>query len=306
MVTSTKDVTVVIATRRRPESLARTLASLGGSDFPRDRFDVVVADNAGDPATRDACGAALGTVDVDYLVARGGGKSRALNRALERPLGELVLFTDDDVGVDPGWITSMWEGAGRWPEHQIFGGKVVPDWPESSPPLAAQTRYGGVAYSILDPGLSEGPSRTFMPFGPNLGLRRAVLLGGARFDPTLGPAPGSYTMGGETELLDRLRSEGHVPVFLPSSTVRHRIRPSQYSLRWLLGRARKYGRRLADRELRAREDGGDGAPGWLARGALEFGVKALWHAASGQRALALERAMDAAVEWGKRDRYRRR
>lgn len=302
------DLSVVIATRDRAELLASTLDSLGQSDFPADRFRVVVADNGDDPETREACEASDPALDLDYLVAPGAGKNAALNRALERTSGELLLFTDDDVEVAGGWISEMWKGARRWPDHDVFGGRVLPLWPSSPPDLVLQTKYAGVAYSILDPDLDEGPADDFLPFGPNFGVRREIFENGTRFDPKLGPRPGANIMGGETDLVERLRNQGAEPVFLPESSVHHRIRPSQYRFRWLLARARTYGRSLAYSRVRDDRGGsGDqsvGVPSWLYRGILEFSVRALGNAIVGRRAAAIERAMDAAVELGKID-YRR-
>lgn len=303
------DVTVVIATRDRADSLASALESLERSDFPGDRFRVVVADNGDDAATREVCETSVPDLSLDYLVAPEGGKNAALNRALERTSGELLLFTDDDVEVDEGWISAMWEGARRWPDHDVFGGRVLPLWPSSPPDVVLETKYTGVAYSILDPDLEEGPHPDFLPFGPNFAVRREVFEKGTRFDPNLGPRPGAYTMGGETELLERLRDRGVDPIFLPASRVHHQIRSRQYDFRWLLARARKYGRSLAHRNVRGALHGnGDSraeVPSWMYRGVLEFGVRALGCAVIGRLPAALEHAMEAAVEVGKIDFLKR-
>lgn len=303
-----EDVTVLIATRARPDLLASTLESLAGCEFPRDRFSVVVADNAGDPATREVCGSSATSLRIEHLVVRDGGKNAALNHALERSGGELLLFTDDDVRVDTGWISEMWEGARRWPDREVFGGRVLPLWPSAPPEVVLGTKYTGVAYAILDPDMEEGTDPDFLPFGPNFAVRRQVFERDTRFDPSLGPRPGPYTMGGETELLVRLREDGSLPVFLPDSVVHHRIRASQYSYRWLLGRARKFGRSLGEKRIRGTAHGEvgppDRVPGWLYRGVAEFGVRSLANAILGRKSAALERAMDAAIELGKLDVYR--
>lgn len=303
------DVSVLIATRDRADSLAATLESLEQCDFSRERYHAVVADNGGDPATREVCGEFATALPLEYVAAPVGGKNAALNRALEAARGELFVFTDDDVVVDEGWLSAMWEGAERWRDHDVFGGRVLPLWPDGPPKVVLETRYAGVAYSILDPEHGEGTDPDFLPFGPNFAVRRRVFDEGMRFDPALGPRPGAYTMGGETELLERLRDRGYLPIFLPDSVVHHRIRPSQYAFRWLLGRARKFGRSMADRHVRTRAEEGEPAldriPSWLYRGVLEFGARALGAAVVGRRAAALEHAMEAAIEVGKIDYLKR-
>lgn len=300
-----RTVTILVATRNRPGHLEATLQSIERCVFPARRRSVLVTDNGGDEATRAVCESAATGMDLSYLRATEGGKNAALNRAVERAEGALLLFTDDDVDVDPGWISTMWEGARRWPDHEVFGGRVLPRWPTSPPVRVLEAGYGSVAYSILDPDLPEGPDPGFLPFGPNCAVRREVFDRGVRFDPAMGPRPGAYVMGGETELFERLRAAGKPPVFLPDSRVHHRIRRCQYSRRWLLSRARKYGRSLVARSERAGSGGiaggGDGVPRWLYRTLLESGARALVDAVAGRRVGALKRAMDAAVELGKID-----
>lgn len=307
MATLTEDVTVVIATHGRPEYLADTLASLERCDFPRERFSVLVVDNAGSTATRQVCESAQSALRLTYTVHANGGKNAALNHALTRAEGRLLAFTDDDVLVDRRWISSLWEGASRWPEHDVFGGRILPQWPAAPPEVVLRTKYRGVAYSILDPSVEEGVHPDFLPFGPNMAIRRSVFEDGLRFDPALGPHPNAYAMGDETDLLERLRASGRPPVFLPGSVVRHRIRRFQYSYRWLLARARKWGRSVAARGVRAEWDDGSPyprVPRELYRNLVEFSLEAVGTSLLGRRATALERAMNAAVELGKIDYHR--
>lgn len=103
--------TVVVCTRDRPEALRRCARSLAALSPPVD--EVLVVDN-GDPSS--------GTAEVAreagfrYVREPLAGLSRARNRALGEVSTDIVLFTDDDVEVDPGW-------AGRLLEH--FGDPLV-------------------------------------------------------------------------------------------------------------------------------------------------------------------------------------
>lgn len=290
-------ISIVIATFRRAASLSGTLRSIAATRFPSEDIQVVVADNADDTDTRRLCERYASRFPLAYVVETAPGKNSALNAALPRATGDLLLFTDDDVEVRPDWLTEMRDAARRWPEHAVFGGKVLPIWPSACPPHLRDRRYLGMCFSVLDSTDAEGPSLGFTPFGPNMAIRRQIFDAGVRFNPRVGPRQASYIMGSETELVWQLKNQGSVPVYVPRSIVRHRIRPEQFTDRWLLGRAFRYGR-LVELRRRAAEGGG----GWpalrnvpeLVRSAARAGVAA----ARRDRKARFDCLMDMATSWG--------
>jgi GT2 family glycosyltransferase len=242
MASSTLHLSIIIATYQRAASLDGVLASIAASSYPLERVQVVVADNAGDAATRRRCEAYADALELVYVVETTPGKNAALNTALSYATGDLFLFTDDDVEAPPEWLAETDDAVARWPHHAVFGGRVLPLWPSACPAHLHDSRYLGMCFSVLDLAAEEGPSFRFTPFGPNVAIRRGVFDAGVRFDPRIGPRHSSYIMGSETELLRRLKRAGHAPVYMPRSIVRHKIRPEQLTDRWLLGRAFRHGR----------------------------------------------------------------
>lgn len=293
------NVSVIIATYRRPDSLRDTLESFGRSRFPRGQFEVVVCDNADDAETRAACEHVRHGLDLHYLVERQRGKNAALNRAVEEARGELFLFTDDDVIADPSWIAEMWEGAERWPDHSVFGGKVLPIWPSPLPAHLSSRWLHGVFFTVLDPEIPEGPHEGFTPFGPNVGIRRAVFDAGHRYDTTIGPSGRAYIMGSEAEMVRRLGRAGYEPVFLPRSKVGHKVRQEQYSVRWLVRRSANYGRMLAFRA--GRRNGGASSGGLLRllREAVSRTGRGSLYLVRGNRGAAFNEIADLAVSAGR-------
>ncbi len=250
------DISVIIATHRRAASLDDTLRSLAASSVARDRFEVVVADNADDAATHNVCTRWSGEFHVQYLVETTPGKNAALNAALARAAGELYVFTDDDVIAERDWLEALWHAALRWPDHVLFGGRVLPQWPGPVPEHLRDERYLGPCFSVLDRSTADGPDARFLPFGPNMAVRRAVFEQGHRFDTAVGPRVGSYIMGSETSFTRRLIQDGCAPVYVRDAIVLHKIRPDQLSSAWLRRRAFRYGRMLG---FRQREDAATGS-----------------------------------------------
>jgi GT2 family glycosyltransferase len=97
---ATPTVTVCVCTRRRPDDLARTLASLVKSTYPVGQ--VVVSDDGHDQDTRAVCGSA--PVDVDYVEGPQLGLGANRNRAIAAASGDIVLFLDDDCLLLPDFL----------------------------------------------------------------------------------------------------------------------------------------------------------------------------------------------------------
>ena len=100
-------VSVVVATRNRPEHVWGCLEQLLALEHPS--FDVTVVDN--DPATdatRDVVAALVGDDPrFTYVRLDRAGVSRARNAGIDRARGPLVAFIDDDVRVDPFWLQGL-------------------------------------------------------------------------------------------------------------------------------------------------------------------------------------------------------
>jgi glucosyl-dolichyl phosphate glucuronosyltransferase len=52
--------------------------------------------------------------------------SRARNRAVYAARGDYLVWTDDDVVVDPNWLAAYVAAFRRRPEAAVFGGPVFP------------------------------------------------------------------------------------------------------------------------------------------------------------------------------------
>ena len=102
---SSLSTTVVICTRDRPDALRRCLASLQNQTRQADQM--LVVDNASkDENVRDIAREA----GADYLREERLGLDHARNAGALAALGDIVLFTDDDVEPHPRWLECMTNG----------------------------------------------------------------------------------------------------------------------------------------------------------------------------------------------------
>ena len=119
-------VTVVIATRDRPDTLTRCLESLlAARPAPA---AVVVVDNApSDQRTLELVERLHGDDSrITYVTEPRPGLGRAHNAALPHVATEHVAFTDDDVIVDPGWVGAIADGFHAAPDVACVTGLIAP------------------------------------------------------------------------------------------------------------------------------------------------------------------------------------
>jgi glycosyltransferase involved in cell wall biosynthesis len=209
-------------------------------------WEVALVDNAGNHETARIAESFSASLPLKFLVEKAPGKNNALNSALGHTSGDLIIFTDDDVIPDPAWVKSLIDAASRWKSADLFGGRILPKYPEGmTAPLINDPVFLRIAYVIADWDLPEGEHPAGKIWGPNMMVRRRVFDQGLRFNSDIGPTGSSYVMGSETEFLQRASDAGHTAVYVPSAFVYHQIRPEQLTHAWIRGRAFRVGRGFA-------------------------------------------------------------
>lgn len=94
-------VTILMPVHNEAKRVPAKIANLLALDYPRDRLDIlVIADGCNDDSA--ACARAAGGQHVQVLeLAAWSGKAAALNAGLERARGDIVVFTDVGIMLEP-------------------------------------------------------------------------------------------------------------------------------------------------------------------------------------------------------------
>ncbi len=236
-------VSVIVPTRDRPERLLQALESILACDYPLDRYEIVVVDNA--PATDATVRLVRERFSgrgsrVRYLREDAPGSASARNHGLRETQGELVAFTDDDVRVDRDWLTELARAFDAVPDVACVSGLLVPMELETAPQLWFE-EYGGFSqgfdrrvYDLTENRPHDDPLYPYAAgrFGSanNLAYRRSTLLELGGFDPALGN--GTPALGGvDFEMLLRTILRGHRILYQPTAVVHHLHRRDLQSLR---------------------------------------------------------------------------
>jgi GT2 family glycosyltransferase len=98
-------VSFVVPTYRRADALRSTLTALQQLDYPPDRYEVVVVDDGSGDATVDVVGDLAARDDrIRYHAQPNSGVATARNNGAKIATGELLIFLDDDMLVEPDHI----------------------------------------------------------------------------------------------------------------------------------------------------------------------------------------------------------
>jgi glycosyltransferase involved in cell wall biosynthesis len=236
------DVSVVISTRDRAQSLDRTLTDLQRQHMS-EAIEVIVVNNGSTDETESILAQSRSPLQMISLYESTPGKSRALNTALTHVHGELIIFTDDDVSVEPNWATELRRAAQTYLDASIFCGPIIPIYPPGTPEWLKTHPLNSGFFGRFEKPLPEGqlPS-DIIPFGANFAVRKSV-LNHATFRLDLGPSlEHGELLGEDTDFVTQLRKAKNQCVYVPSAPVLHHIRPEQISVEWLVHRAFSLGK----------------------------------------------------------------
>ena len=242
-------INVVLSTRNRASLLNGTLLGFTNLNVENLSWKIIVVDNGSSDETPQILQKYSKHLPLVTLKEKRPGKNLALNKALEIVDSEWIVFTDDDIVPDNMWLHELMNATSRWPEHYIFGGAIIPLMPCETPKwiMDIDENTKSIAFAKYQHNLNEGPIEV-APFGANLVIHNDVMKK-FQYNENLGPKQNNlsneYIMGGETDLLERLRKQKFEYIYVPSAKVHHVIRSDQLTFQWLCRRYYLAGRGYA-------------------------------------------------------------
>ena len=108
------NVSIIVCARNEENNIRRCLDSLRRLDYPREKCEIILVDDESQDNTlkimneyaeRDGTFRVLSSENEPHdLIA----KQRPLNLGIRESKGEIILITDADIAVKPGWIKAMY------------------------------------------------------------------------------------------------------------------------------------------------------------------------------------------------------
>jgi glycosyltransferase involved in cell wall biosynthesis len=290
-------LSLCICTFNRCKSLALTLESLIYQTFARDHnYELLIIDNNCNDETPRVVQNYAGRLPLRRIVEVEQGASHARNRAIAEFSGDVLLFTDDDVTLDPNWLAEYAIALKRYPHADIFGGRVVtavqggrPKWLiDYNLPLLNGVLVNFDHGEDLRPFTIAEPA----PVTASCAVRRRVFEEVGNFRVDLGPLGPIPRKGEDTEFFDRSVKRGAKLIYVGGALCWHRVEANRLTLRALYQHGIEKGRvsALVDGHLKRRS---------LAE-ALLFIVRGLGQIAKGRGDRARQCVINAGMVIGSR------
>jgi GT2 family glycosyltransferase len=222
-------VSVIVATRDRPEALAACLQSLLALRYPH--YEIIVVDNASrTPATAELVHQlAQKAPHLRYVREARPGLAWAHNQGMLAARGEILAFTDDDVVVDAYWLINLVKGFRVADKVACVTSLILPLELETPAQFLFEA-YGGFTRGFVrrifdlkehHPGLPLHPYIAGR-FGTGAGMAftAAFLKSIGGFDPALGT--GTRTGGSDDlDAFFQVVMRGYQVVYEPTSLLYH-------------------------------------------------------------------------------------
>lgn len=221
----TVDVTVAICTWNRAALLDQSLSAMRNLRIPENtQWELLVVNNNSTDDTEKVISRYADVLPIRALWEPKPGHSNARNCAVAHARGRLMLWTDDDVLVDPDWLIEYLDAAREYPDADFFGGTILPKF-TSEPPswIRRHIKVFGSAYALRSSDDAVRPlSRGQYPFGANMMIRTECLRQ-VSFNPDDGRVEGGMLSADEINLMRKLAASGKWGVWVGRSRVRHCI-----------------------------------------------------------------------------------
>lgn len=253
------DVSILICTRNRAESLRHTLRSIAATRIPSSlSVELVVVDNGSSDETPSVIEEEAPTDLLSRSVVEPTpGASHARNAGIDATEGEVLLFTDDDVRVPEIWIEPMVAPILEGKTEAVAGGvrlveKFRREW------------MSDLHLSLLADTTALKKREEARLVGANMAIARSVFTAISGFDPELGPGCRSLGLHEETLLTLQMRQADRQIATAYGVVVEHRPQSDRIRYAGYKQSAEKLGQSDAYLDHHWRHEDGQWIRSWMA------------------------------------------
>lgn len=227
------DITVIIPTFNRAKYLSGSVDSIIQQKFSPEQFEILIIDNGSTDKTKEVSEAAISACpdyNIRYFYEPVPGLLSGRHRGALEAKGDILVFIDDDIQADPGWLMAIHE-AFKEPDVHLVGGKNLPNY-EAEPPswlkyMWSPTPYGGKEcgyLSLLDMGGDVKEIDPNYVWGLNFSIRKKTFFELGGFSPDNIPKNLQRFQGdGETGLTLKIKEKGYKAIYQPRALIYHAV-----------------------------------------------------------------------------------
>jgi glycosyltransferase involved in cell wall biosynthesis/MoaA/NifB/PqqE/SkfB family radical SAM enzyme len=226
-------VTVIIPSYNRADMIGITLESFVNQDYPKNRYEIIVADNNSTDSTKAVVlqWQAKSAVPIKYIFEQRQGVHYARNSAAKLANGEILYFTDDDMIAESDLLSELVKVFKIDPLVGSATGRVLPKW-EVAPPEWILSLCNNFYLSLNDLGdetiIAE---HDIGVFSCHQAMTREAFFKAGGFNPE--STYTDYIGDGETGLNIKLKDLGYKFGYNGKSVIHHMIPPSRMTQDYL-------------------------------------------------------------------------
>lgn len=241
-------ITFIICTYNRAEYLDDSLQSLTECDNPEESVDILVINNNSEDHTegviRDHINNKTEAITTRVVNEPRQGLSYARNRGILEARSPLIVFVDDDIRADPGFINAWIRFFRDHPGVSAAGGKIHVQFDDPRPGWLS--RYLLPLLGHHDHGDSVKKYRNaHYPFGGNMAFKRNLFDQISGFDTELGRIGKDLKASEEKELFLRLKKNEISIYYVPHAKLYHRVNASRLTIEYIRRQALGLGQSIA-------------------------------------------------------------
>jgi len=225
---------VIIPTCNRADQLFKSMNSLLNIDFDKTQYEIIVVDNGSKDSTKqvvEQCTQEYSDHHIRYFFDDIPGLLTGRHRGAKEALSEILVFVDDDIEADKGWLSAIVDTFSTHPDVHLVGGKCLPKF-EKAPPewleyfwnlLSGGGKYMG-ELSLIDLGDEEKVIDPMFVWGLNFSIRKSTLYEFGGFHPDVMPPQYQHLLGdGETGISLNMKVKGYKAYYHPKAKVYHDV-----------------------------------------------------------------------------------
>lgn len=232
-------ISIIIPTYNRSIVLDETLFSFLKIKNHDKIFEILIIDNNSTDKTKEVAEKYSSMLPLKYFFENRQGKNYAVNLGIDKSIGNILVFVDDDITIKDNWFESILLSLQNHPEIDIFGGKVLTMWPKSTPGWVYYSS-GNFPYFFRDHDFGNDEffyTGSPFPTGANFWIRKSLIKRlNISFDEKYGPLGDNRIAGSETEFLKRMHEQGIDMLYIPTSIVYHRVLEREFRIGRLIRR----------------------------------------------------------------------
>ena len=217
------DISICIATFRRPQKLQRLLQSLATCiNNCSVSVEIIIVDNDADKSAENSVNACRDLfTKIEYLIEPRQNISHARNLAVASAKGAWLAFIDDDETAEPHWLTFYWDMVKSLPAEGYFG----PVMPSLEKPAAF---WFNASLFLSRPRFKDGTILTDKMRTGNAFIKKEVFYK-HQFDPAFG-----LTGGGDAAFFEARAAEGRKFIWNDRAITYEYYPAERTHFRWLV------------------------------------------------------------------------